>query len=396
MVVSKRTKLKLTTMDSSKVVDTALVNDLVVSDLDENVAILLPDVLSRPAMPVGRDEIPKQEDVERWSHLQGYVYLSNLNSGVDLLIGADVPEALQLREIIPAADGGPYATRVDLGWVINGPTGRKQKYVPCSSFFITSKKTHPMCAACTDLVDAPYSDGLSMSRDDLKFMNIVEDSVVQCADGHYQVSLPLRNRNVKLPVNRSQVERSASYLKRKLSSDTKLREDYVAFLKEVISEGYAEKVPQNVLNRSDGKVWFIPHRAVYHHKKPDKIRVVFNCSAQFHGTSLNNELFQGPDLTISLVGVLIRFRQDPVAVMADVQSMFHQVPVPEEDRDLLRFLWWPKGDFTKKLEEYRMTVHLFGAVSSPSCANFAMRRNAEDHKHEFSPDPKEFSMLTIA
>ena len=72
--------------------------------------------------------------------------------------------------------------------------------------------------------------------------------------------------------------------------------------------------------------------------------------------------------------------------MGDVQSMFHQVSVPEEDRDLLRFLWWPKGDFTKKLEEYRMTVYLFGAASSPSCANFAMRRNAEDHKHEFSPD----------
>ena len=33
-----------------------------------------------------------------------------------------------------------------------------------------------------------------------------------------------------------------------------------------------------------------------------------------------------------------------------------------------------------------MTVHLFGAVSSPSCVNFAMRRNAEDHQHEFSPE----------
>ena len=386
MVVGKKARLKLTTMGSSRNVDTALVNDLVVSDLDENVAILLPEVLSRPAVPVGRDEIQKQEDVDRWLHLQGHVYLTDLNSGVDLLIGADVPEALQPREIIPAADGGPYATRVDLGWVINGPTGRKQKYVPCSSFFITSKETHPMCAVCTDLEDAPYSDGLSMSRDDLKFMNIVEDSVVQCADGHYQVSLPLRNRNVKMPVNRSQAERSASYLKRKLSSDTKLREDYVAFLEEVISAGYAEEVPRNVLDRSDGKVWFIPHHGVYHPKKPDKIRVVFNCSVQFHGTSLNNELFQGPDLTNSLVGVLIRFRQDPVAVMGDVQSMFHQVRVPEEDRDLLRFLWWPKGDITKRLKEYRMTVHLFGAASSPSCANFAMRRNAEDHKHEFSPD----------
>ena len=117
-----------------------------------------------------------------------------------------------------------------------------------------------------------------------------------------------------------------------------------------------------------------------------KIRVVFDCSAHSQGTSLNDELFQGPDLTNNLVGVLIRFRQEPVAVMGDVQSMFHQVRVPEVDRDLLRFLWWPRGDFSKKLEEYRMTVHLFGAVSSPSCANFAMRRNAEDHRHEFSPD----------
>jgi len=65
MVVGKKMRLKLTTMDSSKVVDTALVNDLVVSDLDKNVAILLPDVLSRPAMPAGKDEIPKQEDVEQ-------------------------------------------------------------------------------------------------------------------------------------------------------------------------------------------------------------------------------------------------------------------------------------------------------------------------------------------
>ena len=195
------------------------------------------------------------------------------------------------------------------------------------------KTTHPMCAACTDRVDTPFSDGISISRDDPKFMNIVEDLVVQCADDHYQVSLPLRHRNVKMPVNRSQAERSASSLKRKLSNDTKLREDYVAFLEEVIRAGYAEKIPQNVLHRSDGKVWFIPHHGVYHCKKPDKIGVVVNCSAQFRGTSLNNELFQGPDLTNSLLGVLIRFCQEPVAIVADVQSVFLQVRVPEEDQE---------------------------------------------------------------
>lgn len=33
--------------------------------------------------------------------------------------------------------------------------------------------------------------------------------------------------------------------------------------------------------------------------------------------------------------------------------------------------------------EYRMKVHLFGAVSSPSCANYALRRIAQDCQAQF-------------
>ena len=40
-------------------------------------------------------------------------------------------------------------------------------------------------------------------------------------------------------------------------------------------------------------------------RKPDKIRVVFDCSAQFQGISLNNKLFQGTYITNNLVRVLI-------------------------------------------------------------------------------------------
>ncbi|KAJ8358212.1 hypothetical protein AAFF_G00022360 [Aldrovandia affinis] len=69
--------------------------------------------------------------------------------------------------------------------------------------------------------------------------------------------------------------------------------------------------------------------------------------------------------------------------MADVESMFHQVKVPPEDADLLRFLWWPEGDISQELQEYRMEVHLFGATSSPSCASYALRRCAEDTRQLF-------------
>lgn len=71
--------------------------------------------------------------------------------------------------------------------------------------------------------------------------------------------------------------------------------------------------------------------------------------------------------------------------MADIEGMFHQARVNENDSNLLRFLWWPNGDVTKPLEQYRMKVHLFDAISSPSCANFALKKTAEDNKISFSP-----------
>ncbi len=104
-----------------------------------------------------------------------------------------------------------------------------------------------------------------------------------------------------------------------------------------------------------------------------KLRVVFDCGAVYKGTSLNCQLLPGPKLTNSLIGVLIRFRQEPVAVVADIQAMFHQVRVSEKYLNFLCFLWWPQGDTTHLQVEYRMSVHLFGAVSSPSCANYALR-----------------------
>lgn len=69
-----------------------------------------------------------------------------------------------------------------------------------------------------------------------------------------------------------------------------------------------------------------------------------------------------------------------MTLKSDIESMFYQVKVPEEDADLLRFLWWPEGDLNSDVEEFRMKVHLFGATSSPSCASYALRKTAEDAK----------------
>lgn len=155
-------------------------------------------------------------------------------------------------------------------------------------------------------------------------------------------------------------------------------------MSDMISKGYAEKVPEGILERSDGRKWYLPHHGVLHPQKK-KLRVVFDCGATYRGISLNSQLLQGPDLTSTLIGVIARFRKEPVVIAADIKAMFLQVQVPKEDRDLLRFVWWPDGDYSQNMVEYRMTVHLFGAASSPSCANFALRKCAEDNTGQFSP-----------
>jgi hypothetical protein len=91
---------------------------------------------------------------------------------------------------------------------------------------------------------------------------------------------------------------------------------------------------------------------VYHTKKPEQIRGVFDSSAKFNGVSLNNVLLTGPDLSNRLLGVLVRFRREMIAVTADVQHMFHCFIVREDHRNYLRFLWYKDNDFEKELIEY--------------------------------------------
>ncbi|KAL7878212.1 hypothetical protein SRHO_G00048550 [Serrasalmus rhombeus] len=113
------------------------------------------------------------------------------------------------------------------------------------------------------------------------------------------------------------------------------------------------------------------------------------CSEELMSRLHMKVLLQGPDLTNSLIGVILRFRKEPIGIMADVKSMFHQVRVSKSDVNYLRFLWWPQRDTSQTPREHRMLVHIFGAVSPPSGASFALQKNAADNEISFPPQVAE-------
>jgi len=215
------------------------------------------------------------------------------------------------------------------------------------------------------------------------------DNIKRLDDGHYVMPLPLRSRQVSLPNNPKLAVKRVMQLKHRFKKNSQFYQDYVNCMSEVISK-WAEDVPEKDIERDDGTVNYVPHTGVYHPKIPGKIRVVFDCSAEYEGVSLNNYLLRGPNLMNGLFGVFCRFRKEDIALMTDVQSMFHQFYVSEEDRNYLRFLWWEDGDTSKQLKEYRMKVHLFGAASSPGCANFGLKRTADDGEEELGQAAADF------
>ena len=149
-----------------------------------------------------------------------------------------------------------------------------------------------------------------------------------------------------------------------------------------MQKGYVEEVSDT--NGIDGAVWYLSHHPVLNPHKPGKLCIVYDCAARYQGISLNDCIHQGPDLTNKLLGVLFKFRQEPAALNADIEGMFHQVRVPPEQRDVLCFLWWQDDNQHKPPKKYRMTAHLFGGVWILSAAGFALQRVAEDNQGPYT------------
>ena len=177
-------------------------------------------------------------------------------------------------------------------------------------------------------------DLVDISQEDLKFIEILKNGT-ELLGGHYQVPLPFRKDEVNLPNNRSQAEKRFACLEKRLLRNPQFKQDYVKFMDELIKKGYARESTAAV---EAGRCWYLPHHAVYHPNKPGKICVVFDLSAEFDGTSINKALLPGPDLTNQIAGVLLRFREEQIAVTGDIEAMYHQVKVPENQRCFLQFL----------------------------------------------------------
>ncbi|XP_057369925.1 uncharacterized protein LOC130691038 [Daphnia carinata] len=161
---------------------------------------------------------------------------------------------------------------------------------------------------------------------------------------------------------------------RTLQSNNDLRKAVSEQMQEVFRSGHVTRVTST---DSGSRIWYLPYHPVQHPSKPNKVRLVYDAAGRFKGMAINDILLKGPDLTTQLLAVLLRFRERRIAVTADIARMFYQVLVREGARPMFRFLWSESGT-ENPIQEYQMTVLIFGAVSSPTTCSFTIQRLEKD------------------
>ncbi|XP_055367455.1 uncharacterized protein LOC114862962 [Betta splendens] len=366
-----------------------------------------------------RSEIPTPSAIMHQPHLRDIAkHVPDLDpdAKILLLLGRDVIRAHKVREQINGPHNAPFAQRLDLGWVVVGDVclgnvhkpmvktfktnvlenGRPSIFQPCTSFIHAREARHDYDQRCSVnekmlgqsvFIQTEHDNKPAPSVEDKVFLKRMDAKVYRDEDNSWVAPLPFREPRQRLPNNKEQAISRFTSLKRTMKRKPEMQQQYVEFMGRIFANGHAEVAPQLKENE---ECWYLPTFGVYHPQKPNQIRVFFDSSAQWSGTSLNDVLLKGPDLNNSLLGVLLRFRKEKVAVLADIQQMFHCFLVHEDHRNFLRFLWHKDNDINKEVVEYRMRVHVFGNSPSPAVAVYGLRRAIREGAQRYGEDTVKF------
>ncbi|GFV49633.1 DUF1758 domain-containing protein [Trichonephila clavipes] len=208
---------------------------------------------------------------------------------IDVLLGVDLTLPLLKGQTLSLGKDKPFSIRSELGWIIGEEA--------CEDHFV---KTH--------------------SRDE---------------NGRYTVRLPFHTPTTWLGNSKLNAIRRLISVERHLIFNHDKYKLYRNFMKEYLDIKHmcVEPVPDSEINNI--KSLYLPHHGVVRDTScTTKLRVVFDASSKTSsGLSLNDVLMVGPRVQPELLPILIQFRIFSVAICADVEKMFHQIKVHEEDLD---------------------------------------------------------------
>uniref|UniRef100_A0A5S6QAN9 Peptidase A2 domain-containing protein n=1 Tax=Trichuris muris TaxID=70415 RepID=A0A5S6QAN9_TRIMR len=357
--------------------------------LDERRTFEVNDALTVPALNVAHRRIDFARLRKNWPHLCDIDPDALRYDDVMVLVGMDIVEAHEQHRILKPPKGvrAPHAVLTPFGWsIISRLPALHQNLLPSST------KIHNLTVSIADedlttlVKDQRSVESLGIRKTDQEILSPDEERAMEIlrtttrrVNGRYECGMLWKGVQTEIQDSFPTAKARLAGLERRFRLDSDFASRYSDVITDYLQDGHAKLCPLDDHHRDR---WFMPHHAVRNPNKPKGLRVVFDASARTNGVSLNDMLLTGPYMLTNLFGLLVRFREHPVAVSADIAKMFQQVRVREEDQSMLRFLWRQPGN-NEPVIHLQMTVHIFGAVCSPSVCTYVLRKTAEDYRAQF-------------
>ena len=319
-----------------------------------------------------------------FNHLKRIPFVSPVQGKIDILIGVDNAHLHQCLKEISGPAGQPIARLTPLGWTCVGHTGLISNSGPGTRFVNTFFQGDLRTLNRTLQKFWEVDEGKEIEPFSVIDKEVVEKTLNSMKYNQqkkiYQVSIPWKSDVERLPNNYAMAFKRLLNTEKKLLKEKSLREVYSKTIQNYISKGYVKKVETS---SNDSVGWYLPHFPVINTNSiTTKTRIVFDASALFEKTSLNEAMHCGPKLQADLIHVLLRFRQKKVAICCDIKEMYLQINLIEKDRKFHRFLW-RDVNIDKEPEIFEFNRLVFGSSSSPFLAQLVAKSNATKFQKQF-------------
>ncbi|XP_018371197.1 PREDICTED: uncharacterized protein LOC108766413, partial [Trachymyrmex cornetzi] len=276
---------------------------------------------------------------------------------IEVLIGADTFWQILQNDHIDLLPGQPRIQSTSLGWILGGRLENKIDGGRIACNLLTNEELSQQLERFwqPEEVNGPEYH----SQEEQLCENHFKTHVQRNSDGRFIVALPRRDDIILGDSYKTALKRLLA-LERRFERQPEIKRDYVSFMQQYKKLGHMSQIEENRPNRAKD-IYYLPHQPVIKSNAlTSKLRVVFDASARSEsGVSLNHKLIAGPVLQDTLFELLLKFRLHQYVMTADLEMMYRQILVREQDRNLQRILW--RASIQEEIQIYCLNTLTYGA-----------------------------------
>ncbi|XP_031346826.1 uncharacterized protein LOC116173472 [Photinus pyralis] len=299
----------------------------------------------------------------------------NITGPIHVLLGAQDYAKIILNGVTKTASA-LLGQQTELEWIVSDQVMYPEKKGTPVIGMVSTMEEERNLSKYWEMEEVEVSS--RSKEEDIQCENHYMATTTRGRDGRYTVRIPFKEAPTMVNSSRSLAVARLHQLEKKLEKEHRVREQYKAFLQEYIDLGHMKLVPP----KGEGR-YYIPHQPVIKEASATtKLRVVFDASATTRSRkSLNQTMHVGPRLQEELADILVRWRKHPVAFTADIQKMYRQINIHEDDQPLQTILW--RFNQHQPIQEYQLTTVTYGTTAAPYLATRTLQQLAKDEEKEY-------------